>query len=140
MKLKDMLPIRGRNNALIISMKHPAGFRCYFPADQAPSIHRKSALLKNYIRKVERSAALMEKLSAEVQAQLFHIADYRYPARKADAVKTADELLQDIYRLTVSALTDYGEIMTFRDPIDLDPSCVPPGNSSRPSGPESQAE
>lgn len=140
MNIKSLSPLRRINGSLIINMKHPAGFRCYFPLDQTSSIHRKTALLKKYLRTVEKSAALMEKLNGLVRDQIVSVADYRYPVRKAETVKTADELLNDIYKLTVSALADYSEIMTFTDPIDSAVFQCSPESQLPSDGQETQAQ
>lgn len=61
MNIKKYFPVSRGRGEILISMKHPAGFRCWFPFNEAGNIHRKIAMLKNFIHTVDESARLMEK-------------------------------------------------------------------------------
>lgn len=142
MNIKKYLPTSRGRAEILINMKHPAGFRCWFPFNEAGNIHRKIAMLKNFIHTVDESARLMEEWNEILWKERNLILDFRHPARKGrnDVAQTWEEMVGKLYGMTCNALADYSEIKAFKSPEDLDAHCEPVGTEPRPSVQESQAE
>lgn len=135
MDLKRFFPSRKGMCDLLINMKHPAGFRCWFPLDEAGDVTRKMVLLKRYTERIDASARLMEKLNDSLWKAINTVRDFRYPARRSqnEIAQTWEEMISDLYRMTCEAMAYYTEIQGFRSPDDFDASRVPVGTAPQPT-------